>query len=170
MFRLFTLVFLLGCSSSPPPPAQTVPQESVLLLCVQSGDSGCLGYATRCKMAWKVDPSCQPLVERCGQNWIGMIEQACRIAFGEELVRRQETVERQTKTLEIPAPVPQPLPSGSYQIKEVVSTDQAPKARVTVTEEGTKEMVYICDVELPEGCTSPKACGIVNRQVCFPDQ
>lgn len=169
MFLVLALILILGCSSTPQQaqPASNPQPEYVLRLCNQSGDPGCLGYATRCKMTWKVDASCQPLAARCSQNWIGEIEQACRIVFGEDLAARQEQVLRKTEDIQ----TPQPLPAGNLQIKEVVTQQpEKPKVKVTVTEEGSKETTYICNVELPEGCSSPQACGIVNRQVCFPDQ
>lgn len=170
MFLVIALILILGCSSTSQPVQNPLPdKENVLLLCVNSGDPGCLGYATHCKLAWKVDPSCQPLIERCGQNWMGMIGQACRIAFGEEMGARQEQLQQKIESPgQRPTP-PQPLPTGNYEIKEVVTQD-APKAKVVVVKEGESSTTYICDVELPEGCNSPKSCGILNRQNCFPEQ
>lgn len=170
LIKIVFSILLLGCSSAPQPVQNpSPPQDSVLLLCVNSGDPGCLGYATHCKMAWKIDPACQPLIERCGQNWVGMIEQACRIAFSGEMGINQEGIQKAEDPVLKPAP-PQPLPPGSYEVKEVTN-EPAPRAKVVIKEESeSKGTTYICNVELPEGCTSPKACGVLNRQVCFPDQ
>ncbi len=117
MYRILTCLILtifLGCSTTPKPApitvekalgldngpgpadadATSVPDNSFARDCGEKGDPGCLRLAARCKPVWRTDPICRPLVRRCSQGWLGAIAQACDLAFGDELQRINEEVDR----------------------------------------------------------------------------
>lgn len=85
-------------------PGATAP-DVLVRECGKQGDPGCLKLAARCKPVRQGDSACPPLIRRCSQNWIGEIEPACRLAFGDMLAEINRQVDEGTRDLEtVPLP------------------------------------------------------------------